>query len=257
MHQINQNQTIVEVEDISFSYDGIEDVLKDITLAIHQGDYVGFVGPNGAGKTTLLRVMLRLLTPKRGRVKLFGQNIQDFKDWHKIGYVPQKAAHFDANFPASVYEVVFMGRYANKRLFQKTSRADKESVKDALLKVDMWEHRERLIGDLSGGQQQRVFIARALVNQPEVVFLDEPTTGVDKKTQDGFYALLQRLNKEWGLTLVLVSHDIERITQEVMVIACIDRTLTCHVSPEEYLAESESSNIGGKDVKIITHHHHN
>ena len=151
MHQIDEKQIIVEVRDVSFSYDGSEDVLKDITLAIHQGDYVGFVGPNGAGKTTLLRVMLNLLTPKRGMVRLFGQDIQDFKDWHKIGYVPQKAAHFDANFPASVYEVVFMGRYANKPLFQKTSRADKESVKDALLKVDMWEHRERLIGDLSGG----------------------------------------------------------------------------------------------------------
>ncbi len=257
MHQVDQTQTIVEVKDIAFSYDGTVDVLKDITLEIHQGDYIGFVGPNGAGKTTLLRVMLNLLTPKRGTVKLFGRDIQVFKDWQKIGYVPQKAAHFDANFPASVYEVVFMGRYANKRLFQRTSRADRESVKDTLLKVDMWEHKDRLIGDLSGGQQQRVFIARALVNQPEVIFLDEPTTGVDKKTQDGFYALLQRLNKEWGLTLVLVSHDIERITQEVMRIACIDRTLTCHVSPEEYFAESESSRIGGENIKIITHHHHN
>ena len=119
MHQVDQKEIIVEVKDISFSYDGSEDVLKDITLAIHQGDYIGFVGPNGAGKTTLLRVMLHLLTPKSGRVRLFGQDIQDFKDWHKIGYVPQKAAHFDANFPASVYEVVFMGRYANKSCFKR------------------------------------------------------------------------------------------------------------------------------------------
>ena len=119
----------------------------------------------------------------------------------------------------------------------------------------MWEYRDRLIGDLSGGQQQRVFIARALVNQPEVIFLDEPTTGVDKPTQDNFYALLQKLNQEFGLTLVLVSHDIERILKEVMHIACIDKTLTCHVSPAEYLAESESTNIMGKDIKIITHHH--
>jgi zinc transport system ATP-binding protein len=257
MHQVDGIKNIVEVKDISFSYDGTDDVLKDITLAIHQGDYIGFVGPNGAGKTTLLRVMLHLLNPQRGTVRLFGQDIQAFKDWRKIGYVPQKAAHFDANFPASVHEVVFMGRYANKGLFQRTSHLDRESVKDALLRVDMWAHKDRLIGDLSGGQQQRVFIARALVNQPEVIFLDEPTTGVDRKTQDGFYALLQRLNKEWGLTLVLVSHDIERITQEVMSIACINRTLTCHASPEEYLAESESSHIGGKDVKIITHHRHN
>ncbi len=257
MHEVDRTKEIVEVRDISFSYDGAEDVLKDITLEIHQGDYIGFVGPNGAGKTTLLKVMLNLLRPNSGTVRLFGQEIHDFKDWHKIGYVPQKAAYFDARFPASVYEVVFMARHSIKRLFQKTSRADKESVKDALLKVDMWEHKDRLIGDLSGGQQQRVFLARALVNQPEVIFLDEPTTGVDKKTQDGFYALLQRLNQEFGLTLVLVSHDIERITREVMRIACIDRTLTCHLSPEEYLAESESSNIGGKDVKIIAHHHHN
>ncbi len=255
MHQVDQAKNIIEVRDISFSY-GAEEVLKSITLEIHRGDYIGFVGPNGAGKTTLLKIMLNLLTPDSGTVRLFGQDIQDFRDWRRIGYVPQKAAHFEANFPASAYEVVFMARHSNRRLFQRTSRADKESVKDVLLKLDMWEHKDRLIGDLSGGQQQRVFIARALVNQPEVIFLDEPTTGVDKKTQDGFYNVLRRLNRELGLTLVLVSHDIERIAQEVMRIACVDRTLTCHVSPEEYLAESESSNIGGKSVTLIAHHHH-
>ncbi len=256
MHRVDRTKSIIEVRDVSFSYDGTENILKNITLAIHQGDYIGFVGPNGAGKTTLLKVMLNLLTPDSGMVRLFGQDIQDFKDWHRIGYVPQKAARFEANFPASAYEVVSMARYSGKRLFRRTSQADKESVKDSLLKLDMWEHKERLIGDLSGGQQQRVFIARALVNQPEVIFLDEPTTGVDKKTQDSFYGLLQRLNKELGLTLVLVSHDIERITQEVMHIACIDRTLTWHLSPEEYLAESEPAHIGGKNITLIAHHHH-
>ena len=230
--------------------------MKNITLAIQQGDYIGFVGPNGAGKTTLLKMMLNLLTPRSGTVKLFGQDMHDFRDWRKIGYVPQKVAHFDANFPANVYEVVIMGRYSNK-LFKRNTQADKESVKDALGKVDMWDYRDRLIGDLSGGQQQRTFIARALVKQPEIIFFDEPTTGVDKKTQDGFYALLQELNKEMGITLVLVSHDIQRMTKEVMQIACIDRTLTCHLSPEEYLLESESSNISGQNVKIIIHHHHN
>ncbi len=120
----------------------------------------------------------------------------------------------------------------------------------------MWENKDRLIGDLSGGQQQRVFIARALVNDPEVIFLDEPTTGVDRHTQDSFYALLKKLNQDLGITLVLVSHDIERLTQEVMHIACVDKTLTCHVSPEEYLAESQSLHVRGEDVKIITHHHH-
>jgi len=254
MFQVDHNKNIIEVQNISFSYNGQDNILQNITLAIHPGDYIGLVGPNGAGKTTLLKIMLNLLVPSQGTVKLFGQKIDSFKDWPKIGYVPQKAINFDANFPANVFEVVLMGRYSNK-LWQRISLADKAAVKDALQKVEMWEYRDRLIGDLSGGQQQRVFIARALVNQPEVIFLDEPTTGVDKPTQDNFYALLQKLNQEFGLTLVLVSHDIERILKEVMHIACIDKTLTCHVSPAEYLAESESTNIMGKDIKIITHHH--
>lgn len=255
MRQVDHTKNIIEVKDISYSYNGSEDVLKNIKLDIHQGDYIGLVGPNGSGKTTLLKIMLNLLTPKSGSVRLFGQNMRDFKDWHKIGYVPQKAVNFDVNFPASVYEVVLMGRYSNRKLWQRTTPADKESVKDALLKVDMWEYKDRLIGDLSGGQQQRVFIARALVNQPEAILLDEPTTGVDKKTQNSFYTLLQKLNRDLGITLVLVSHDIERITQEVMHIACVDRTLTCHVTPAEYLSESQSINVLGKNVNIITHHH--
>jgi zinc transport system ATP-binding protein len=200
--------------------------------------------------------MLNLLTPTKGIVKLFGSDIKIFKDWHKIGYVPQKALNFDVNFPISVYETVIMGRYS-KKLFKQTTLEDKKEVESALRQAGMWEYRDRLIGELSGGQQQRIFIARALVNHPEVIFLDEPTTGVDSKTQDEFYELLQKLNKELGITLVLVSHDIERMTKEVMHIACVDKTLTCHVSPEEYLSASESLNIHGENVKIITHHHCN
>ncbi len=254
---VNHQKNIIEVENVSFAYDGQSNVLENITLAIHQGDYIGLVGPNGAGKTTLLKVMLNLLSPQSGQVKLFGTDMQNFHDWRRIGYVPQKSVNLEANFPASVYEVVMMGRYADQKMFQRTSPADKQAVKDALEKVGMWEKKGRLIGDLSGGQQQRVFIARALARDPEVIFLDEPTTGVDQKTQNSFYALLQKLNQKLGITLVLVSHDIERLTQEVMHIACVDKTLTCHVSPEEYLSESKSMNVRGEDVKIITHHHHN
>ena len=256
MHKVDHNKNIIEVENVSFGYDRKENVLEDITLAIHKGDYIGLVGPNGAGKTTLLKAMLNLVTPQKGKVKLFGTDIANFEEWQRIGYIPQKAVHFDANFPASVWEVVMMGRSANKKFFQRTKGADRVAVEEALRKVGMWENKDRLIGDLSGGQQQRVFIARALVNDPEVIFLDEPTTGVDRLTQDSFYALLKKLNQDLGITLVLVSHDIERLTQEVMHIACVDKTLTCHVSPEEYLAESQSLHVRGEDVKIITHHHH-
>jgi zinc transport system ATP-binding protein len=122
-------------------------------------------------------------------------------------------------------------------------------AKKVLEQVGMWEYRNRLIGDLSSGQQQRVFIARALATEPEIIFLDEPTTGVDEKTQNEFYKLLKTLNQEFSLTLILISHDIERITKEVMHIACIDKSLVCHLSPEEYIKESKTS-------QIITLHHH-
>jgi len=252
--QVDHTKNIIEVENVSFAYND-EDVLNNITLAIHQGDYIGIIGPNGAGKTTLLKIMLGLFRPKTGSIKLFEQDINSFRNWRKIGYVPQKATHFDAHFPATVAEVVSMGLITEKRLFNRASPKDKQAVQNALEQVDMWDNKERLIGDLSGGQQQRVFIARALVNQPEVIFLDEPTTGVDKQTQDGFYAMLQRFNKELGITLVLVSHDIRRLTKEVMHIACVDRSLTCHSSLEEYLKESQAAAISGQKVEVITHHH--
>ncbi len=256
MLKVDHSQNIIEVKDVSFFYDGDEKVLRNITLAIHRGDYIGLVGPNGAGKTTLLKIMLNLLAPKSGTVKLFGQDIRVFKNWQKIGYVPQKAVNFDVNFPATVSEVVFMGINTKIKLFNRTTAEDRKAVQDSLKQVNMWEYRDRLIGDLSGGQQQRVFIARALVNRPEVIFLDEPTTGVDRQAQDEFYKLLQKLNKEEGITLVLVSHNVDRLMKEAMHIACVDKTLTCHASPEEYLAASEPLNIYGKDVKVITHHHY-
>ena len=255
MPKVDHTKNIIEVKNVSFAY-GRETVLENITLDIHQGDYIGLIGPNGAGKTTLFKIMLGLLRPKTGTVRLFGQDPEGFRDWQRIGYVPQKAINFDANFPATVFEVVSMGLSGRIRLSNRATQEERQAVWKALGLVEMREYENRLIGSLSGGQQQRVFIARALASQPDVIFLDEPTTGVDQKTQDGFYALLKNINEEAGITLVLVSHDIERLTKEVMHIACVDRTLTCHVSPEEYLSESQTANVLGREVKLITHHHH-
>lgn len=255
MQNVDHNINIIEVRNVSFSY-GREEVLQDINLDIHRGDYIGMVGPNGAGKTTLIKIMLGLLPPSSGTVKLFGQDIKHFKDWNKIGYVAQKATDFDVNFPATVQEVVLMGRFARRGLLHRVTAEDRKLTQTALEQVDMWPYKDRLIGDLSGGQEQRVFIARALVAQPEVIFLDEPTAGVDSKTQDEFYALLQKLNRKFSLTLVLVSHDIERTCHEAMHIACVDHTLVCHMSPEEFLKESQSMSMFGQNFKIIGHHHH-
>jgi len=253
MPNIDHNKNIIEVKNVSFAY-GKNEVLKDITFEVHQGDYLGLVGPNGAGKTTLLRIILGLLIPQNGSIKLFGEDIKDFKNWEKISYVPQKVTNFDVNFPAKVEEIVQMGLYGKKGLLHGITTSDKKAVRVALERVGMWSFKDRLIGDLSGGEQQRVFIARALVSQPEVIFLDEPATGIDQKSEDDFYALLKQLNAE-GLTLILISHDIERVVQNTMHIACINHTLVCHSSPEEFVKESQSKNLFGKEVKIITHHH--
>ncbi len=254
MPNIDHTKKIVEISDVSFSY-GKEEVLKDISLEIHQGDYLGLVGPNGAGKTTLLKIMLGLLPPKKGDIKLFGTDLKKFKKWSDIGYVPQKATNFDVNFPATVKEVVLMGRYGKKGLFRRTDGRDEIIAKKALQEVGMKEYENRLIGDLSGGQQQRVFIARAIAGEPKIIFLDEPTSGVDSKTQDEFYALIKKLNAELNLTLVLISHDIEKITKEAMHIACVDKTLVYHETPEKFLESVHAKEFVGENAKFTTHHH--
>lgn len=244
MHTVDHGENIIEVNNISFSYNDHE-VLNNITLAIHSGDYLGVVGGNGAGKTTLIKIILGLLKPSSGSVKLFGEDISKFKDWSKIGYVPQNATSFDVNFPATVEEVVLMGRYGRRGLFSRLTREDRDKTRDALLRIEMWQYRDRLIGDLSSGQQQRVFIARALAGDPEVIFLDEPTVGVEKHIKDEFYALLRKLNEELHLTVVLITHDIESIAHEAMHIACIDCTLFFHDSIDQYF----------KDTHKVVHPH--
>ncbi len=248
--RVDHTKKIIEVIDVSFSY-GNGDALSGITLDVHDGDYLGLVGPNGAGKTTLLKIMLGLLLPTKGQVKIFGQELKKFKQWSDIGYVPQKATNFDPNFPATVKEVVLMGRYGRKGLFRQINKEDENAAEKALKEVGMNEYENRLIGDLSGGQQQRVFIARALAGEPKIIFLDEPTSGVDTKTQNEFYEIMKKLNQELGLTLILVSHDIKKIMGEVMHVACVDKTLVCHETPEEYL----KNGLHGDVMGFISHHH--
>lgn len=246
--RVDHTRNIIEVSGVSFSYDG-DDILRDVTLDIHAGDYAAFVGPNGAGKTTLLKIMLGILKPARGNVRLFGTDIRQFTSWEKIGYVPQKALVFDAHFPATVQEIVLMGRFAKAGLLRFMKPADRAAAHRALERVGMREHRERLIGDLSGGEQQRVFIARALATEPEILFLDEPTTGIDAASEEEFYALLRALNRDAGVTLILVTHDLDRIAREAMHIFCIDQTLTWCGTPEEYGAARDTAGAH------ITHRH--
>lgn len=252
MQHVDHTKNIIELRDISFSY-GNDEVLRDITLGIHKGDYLGIIGPNGGGKSTLLRIMLGLAIPAAGSVKLFGSDIAAFNGWSKIGYVAQRQS-FDPNFPLKVKEIVGMGRYAKRGLFRFLTAHDNEIVGMALHQVDMYDYRDRLIGDLSGGQQQRVFIARALAGEPEVVVLDEPTVGVDQKTQDQFYALLRKLNKDLDLTLVLVSHELGVVAREATELACLNRELIYYGQPKKFFEEGGYlQKLYGKGAKLTTH----
>jgi zinc transport system ATP-binding protein len=245
---------IIHLENVSFRYND-QIVLKDINLTINKGDYVGVIGPNGSGKTTLLKILLGLLTPQQGNVSLFGQAINTFRDWSKIGYVPQKVGSLVTNFPITVEEVVGMGKLNNNQLFDFVSKEDTDIINTSLEAVHMEKSRKRLMRELSGGQQQRVFIAKALASNPELLILDEPTVGIDTESQTRFYELLKVLNLQHGLTLVIVSHDIDVVAHEVSTIACINRTLVCHGRPKEVFEGNFMDEVYGKALGLVVHGH--
>jgi zinc transport system ATP-binding protein len=228
-------KSILRLKKVSFSYAN-SDVVKDVSFLVEKGDFVGLIGPNGSGKTTLLKIMLGILAPRKGSVNLFGRELKQFTEWNKIGYVPQKATNIEKNFPATVYEVVSMGLSSVQRFPKIITTHDDKKIKDALSVVKMEKFSQERITELSGGQQQRVLIAKALVTDPEVLILDEPTTGVDQETQKSFYDLLGKLNKK-GMTIVLVSHDIGRITQYVTKIANINQTLNFYGSHKDFCSK--------------------
>lgn len=248
----DHNINIIEIKNLNFSY-GDKSIIKDVSFNIHRGDYIGIIGPNGGGKTTLVKLILGLLKPDSGSVSLFGEPCAKFKNWPKIGYVAQKVTNFDSKFPATVNEVVSMGRFSQRGLLKSLNKTDKSQVSQALQEVEMSEYKNRLIGNLSGGQQQRVFIARALAQQPEIIFLDEPTSGVDLASQEKFYELLKKLNSKLNITLVLISHDIDAITKEVTEIVCINQSLIFYGLAKEFLKEEHSEKLYSKGIKFIHH----
>lgn len=224
----------VELRDISVSYGG-EPALENATLVIPAGDFVGIVGPNGAGKTTLLRAMLGLVTPQSGDVTLYGAPLARFREWPRVGYVPQNASHVEARFPATALEVVLLGRVAGRGLFRWLSRADKEKARRAMEEVGVAHLADRLVGSLSGGQRQRVLLAKALAGDPDLLILDEPTTGVDPEARSNFYGLLDHLNHDHGLTIVLVSHDTEAIARSAHRIVSVNRRIVFDGSPARFV----------------------
>lgn len=210
---------VVKLNDVWVKFDDVT-VLQEQNLTIYSDDFLGIIGPNGGGKTTLLKVILGLIEPSQGEVKVFGQPPARVR--RSIGYVPQ-LSFFDRSFPINVMDVVLMGRLSVRSAFHKYSREDKDAALRALEKVEMEDLRYRQIGKLSGGERQRVFIARALVSNPKLLLLDEPTASVDSKMKIGVYDLLDKLKKD--MAIILVTHDMGVISSHVDKIAC----LNCHL----------------------------
>lgn len=212
----------IELKDVWFSYDKLP-VLEAVTFSLEQDDFFGILGPNGGGKTTLLKLLLGILKPDRGAIRVLGEAPHDAK--HRVGYVPQ---HIDSNisFPISAYDIALMGRLSRSRIGKRYSSRDHAKVEEILKKVGMWDHRKTPVGNLSGGQRQRVFIARALVTNPEILFLDEPTSNVDPGFETDLYDFLQELNKD--VTIVVITHDIGVISRNMKSVACVNRTLMFH-----------------------------
>jgi zinc transport system ATP-binding protein len=243
---------VLEFDGVSYSY-GRSLALQNATFAIERGEFVGMIGPNGAGKTTLIKLALGLLKPDAGSIRLFGKEMGHFREWSRIGYVPQKATNFDQNFPASVFEVASMGRIPKAGLMRQFSEEDRKAVERALEVAGIGNLRDCRIGDLSGGQQQRVFIARALSAEPELLILDEPTVGVDQKAQHEFYLLLGKLNREIGMTLLLVSHDTGVVAKNAGRIACVNVGVTMHDASKGI--DEALLCAYGSDFGRVPHHH--
>ncbi len=220
------SQTIIEIRNVSFYFDGIP-VLRDVNLDIHQGEFLALIGPNGGGKTTLLKLMLGLLEAQRGTIRVFGQSPREAA--HRIGYVPQYI-HVSQDFPISVLDVVLMGRLRTGKGWARHRPKDHLAAQQALKMLGVWEYRHRRIGNLSGGQRQRVFIARALVTEPEILFLDEPTSSVDTQGQSELYHLLKELNEQ--VTILIVSHDLMVLSSYAKSVACVNRHLLYHAAAE-------------------------
>ena len=248
----NRNEILIRAANL---YVAIQDrlVLEDISFSIAAGEFWGILGPNGSGKTTLLRTMLGLIEPMSGSISLFGKTPQLLgQDRDRIGYVPQHAI-IDIQFPIHVRDVVMLGRSRKIGLGKKPGKADKEAVDRALELVEISDLAQRQIGRLSGGQRQRVLIARALALQPDILFLDEPTTALDVNAAESFYEWLHAMHKKMNLTLVLISHDVGIISRYVSAVACLNRRLVAHGLPSEVLNGEAIEGMYGCDAMLFGH----
>jgi len=235
---------VIRFQNVAFSFNG-RPVLRDASFDIDEKAFLAVIGPNGGGKTTLLKLLLGLLKPDHGIIRVFGQPPD--KVTHRIGYVPQDVAAARA-FPISVMDVVLMGRlrmHGRARL----SGSDRAAARDALEELEMLDCGNRRIDELSGGQRERVFIARALATDPDILILDEPTTGLDSTGRADLYALLKKINQ--SKTIVMASHDIMVLSTQATAVACVNRSV--HYHDEAEITEPMMAAAYGCPVELVAH----
>jgi len=237
----------ITCRDLEFGYDG-KPVLRNVSLAIPEGDFVCVVGPNGSGKTTLLKLAQGLLKPSSGTIEVYGQRPERSRG--RIGYVPQHP-RLDPLFPVSAMDVVLMGRLGRTRAFGAWSAEDREQALRALDEVGLTDRSGHHFASLSGGQKQRVLIARALAGDPDLLLLDEPTAGLDAHIEEGFYRLLQELNQR--LTIVLVSHDLGFVSGFVRTVVCVGQEVVVH--PTSEITGQVIADLYGSDMRLVRHDH--
>jgi ABC-type Mn2+/Zn2+ transport system ATPase subunit len=255
---------IIRFSNATFGFPGVT-ALKDISLEIDEGEFVGVIGPNGSGKTTLCRAVLGLMRPRAGNVQVFDCACEELRCHHRarIGYLPQKGS-VERNFPITALETVMMGRYGVLGILRRPRRQDREFALQALGNVGMLDYKHTALGHLSGGQQQRVFIARALAQQPKVLLLDEPTTGIDITTQHSVLDLIRRLHADLGLTVLLITHDINMVRPLVDRLVLLKTNLFAVGPPDTVLRPEILRQVYGKDLVITDkdllivedYHHH-
>jgi len=240
-------KTVISINNVTFSYDGGMPILENVNLTILDRDSVCIVGPNGGGKTTLLKLILGLLKPTKGEIRVFGKKPEEAR--LQIGYVPQYA-HYDPLFPVTVFDVVLMGRLGT-RFGGPYSKEDKEAALDALKLMNLVDLKERLFAAISGGQRQRVLIARALACEAELLLLDEPTANIDVQVETNLFEILQELNTR--MAILMVTHDIGFISKFFRSVACINRRVVIH--PTSNLTGEMIQDIYGGEICMIRHDH--
>lgn len=248
-------KNLINIKNLNVSY-GQNNVLDNITFAVEKGDFVGLVGPNGGGKTTLVKAILGLISKTKGKIFLFGKEQKSFNEFSKIGYLPQKQFTINQLFPATVEEVVFLGLLSQKRRPKIISKEDREKIKNILSLLRILELKNKILFDLSGGQQQKVFLARALISDPQLLILDEPSNALDPTSREDFFKLVKKLNQEKKTTIILITHDTGYIGSYANKLLYIDRKLIFFGKISDFCQGGDiASCFEKKDHHIIWHQH--